>query len=256
MEIEQTRNRMLHVWWSLIWRLWAYGLLAMGLGAVLALIMGAMGVSPEQAPLFGPPLGIVIWFVASYRVVKRIFALDFDDFRLGLISNDSERSFSGERKQGMPFGMKMTVAFLVLSILAVFLSWWYPSIVIGPWVMRGTPLWIYLMLVAVWSGFCIYGILKRRQWARQLTVALYFGGIVLAWFNYLGFFFNPETVTHHFQLVAPTVQSFSTLTSTVRWLLRTAIMISLFSGILIAYLWRKRAFFCTAEESDGEECCV
>lgn len=256
MEIEQTRNRMAHVWWSLIWRLWVYGLLAMGLGSVLALIMGAMGVSPEKAPLFGPPLGLVIWFVASYRMVKRLFALDFDDFRLGLISNDSEYPFSGKREQRMPFGMKIIVAFLVLSILTVFLSWWYSSIVIGPWIMRGMLLWIYLMLVALWSGFCIYGILKRRQWAGQLTAALYFWGIALVWFNYLSFCLNPEVMTHHFQLVAPTGQVFSTTISTGRWILRTAVMVSLFSGILIAYLWRKRAFFCTAEESDGEECCV
>lgn len=94
-ELEVTNNRVLKIWWALIWRGILFGALAGALaGALVGFIIGFIGgvtnnptLVHDAAPLFSL-LGAIVGLVVGFYILKLILKKKFKGFRIALIKTD------------------------------------------------------------------------------------------------------------------------------------------------------------------------
>ena len=94
MELEITWARAVRVWWALLWRNILAILAAMVIGGVvggiLGFVLGMAGVSVETIGSISALLGGIIGLAVSIVPVKLVLGKKFSEFRLVLISENTE----------------------------------------------------------------------------------------------------------------------------------------------------------------------
>jgi hypothetical protein len=86
MELDITWDRVVRVWWALLWRnliaVVAAVLIGSVIGGIIGVILGMAGVPVGTIRIIVMPIGIIIGFAVSIVPLKMILGKDFGDFRL------------------------------------------------------------------------------------------------------------------------------------------------------------------------------
>lgn len=86
-EVEVTWGRVVKVWWSLVWRGLALGMLAgFGAGFIIGFAGAIGGMSRESIALYSMLAGGAAGIPVGMWVLKGVLRKRFSDFRLALIS--------------------------------------------------------------------------------------------------------------------------------------------------------------------------
>lgn len=94
MELEITWKRTIRIWWSYFWRnliaIIASMITGGIVGAILGVTLGALGVSVETIQIIVMPVGFIIGLAISIIPLKMILGKDFGEYRLVLISKETQ----------------------------------------------------------------------------------------------------------------------------------------------------------------------
>ena len=151
---------------------------------------------------------------------------------------------SPHKNDKFPFGMIIIIFLIGLSILSSLLGIKQTILIFGPFYIKGLPIIVYNLLVLFISVSIIYGIIKRKFWARILIIIWYLYSILHPILNFMFFNVNKEYYLESLRKNIPEEMNY-VLNENIVFLSQTTVMfVALTIGLaIIFYIRRKKEFF-------------
>ena len=149
------------------------------------------------------------------------------------------------KKQHFPVGMILILILVGWGAFGLLFSLFnVPVAQLGTVVLVGAGAVIVNMIIIIILATIFFGILKRRKWARILTIVYYIFSMVLVAVNALAFMANQTMYNSVYrQILAPQVLALMT-PAVITASLISALAFGWVIGIIIlVYIFRKKSFF-------------
>jgi Co/Zn/Cd efflux system component len=149
-------------------------------------------------------------------------------------------------KQKMPIGMILILVLVGWGVVSLLFSIFKgPLYQLGPVLLVGAGGIVANLVTAIILATIFYGILKKKGWARRLTIGWYIISIILSLINFVSFLGNKTMYNSYYQKsLSP--EKYSLMTTypiVVGSLLFVLVSEFIFGTIIIIYLARKKDFF-------------
>jgi len=148
-------------------------------------------------------------------------------------------------KQKFPVGMILILILTGWGIVGLLLGMFEaPLFQLGAILVSGAGAVIINLVIVGISAAIIYGIIKRLEWARKLTIGWSIVSILLPLVNFVSFLGNKTMYNSYYQkILSPEAYSLMTPTAIAAVLIPVLVFISIINLVIIIYLVRRKDFF-------------
>lgn len=155
----------------------------------------------------------------------------------------NDTSSATVQREKLPIGMIILLILIGMGIFTSLLILKNPAFMIGPFLIKGLLATLYSIVLTVILGAMFIGILKRKKWARKLTIAWYIFHMVFVIVNLFFSFMAKKNIIQLYKMQDPQNPLFPNEKFVMTFTVITHIFSFIAMIIVIVYIYSKKEYF-------------
>ena len=148
-----------------------------------------------------------------------------------------------------PVGMIFVCIYIGYSILSTIPTFFAPAMLLGPIVIGETVSFIYKIVTISVLALCLYGILKRTQWSRNLTLGWFGFGILYVLLHFSLSYINKADLPELYSTLLPNQGAHFDEFSVMLVVLFSTSFVIVVNGVICWYVYDRDDFFVDSQRA-------